>query len=259
MTQKMLLEQMAKAGRLPHALLLEGESDTALYELAEYAAAAFLCEGNDPPCMACRSCRKVGEKIHPDLTVFDGSAGSSAFPVKLIREIIADAYIRPNDGAGKVYLLTHAENLSAAAQNTLLKLMEEPPAHLMMILCCDNGSKLLPTIRSRVTPLKTPETASYEKEKAAQIMELASGGSRYGLLKQMQCFEKDPEGFLAFLSEMRRYASDIACGGERCAFCTILQALKIVDIIDETAAAVKGNGYMPLMCTGLCDALGRVF
>jgi len=123
------------------------------------------------------------------------SAGSSAFPVKLMREMVSQAPILPNDGEGKVYLLTHAENLSAAAQNTLLKLLEEPPAHLMIILCCDNRFKLLPTILSRVTPLTQESDEVPEMQQAQRVIELAAAGSRFELLKLLQSYEKDTAGF----------------------------------------------------------------
>ena len=79
-----------------------------------------------------------------------GEGPSSSFPVETVREIRSSAYILPNEAEYKVVILSGADETSTGAQNALLKILEEPPPHLLFILTCENRFKLLPTIQSRV-------------------------------------------------------------------------------------------------------------
>ena len=90
------IREAAARGTLSHALLFTGSGDCVA--AARYAAAAMECEAEGPrPCGVCRACRKVAEDIHPDvITVRDPEHKNIA--VDVVRDIRADAYIRPNEG-----------------------------------------------------------------------------------------------------------------------------------------------------------------
>ena len=94
--------------------------------------------------------------------------GKKEFPIDLVREIRQDAYIAPNEGTCKIYILEQAHAMNAAAQNALLKSIEEPPPHARFVLLCENRSMLLPTILSRVTAIEL-EVPSVEQ--CAQALE----------------------------------------------------------------------------------------
>lgn len=135
-------------GRLPQALLLTGEADT--MPLARALAAALLCtqrQDGQPACGSCHACRKVAQDIHPDLTILD----EHDIKVDTIRALRASICVRPNDGARRVSIICHAERMNAAAQNALLKTLEEPPAYAFFILTAQKPEALLPTILSRAT------------------------------------------------------------------------------------------------------------
>ncbi|MEG2858188.1 MAG: hypothetical protein RR994_06180, partial [Clostridia bacterium] len=85
-------------------------------------------------------------------TVFD--SGDAKIKVDEIREMRASAYISPNDGERKVYIICSADNMTQEAQDALLKILEEPPQFTAFILLCYNHNSLLSTVRSRVTHLK---------------------------------------------------------------------------------------------------------
>ena len=80
--------------------------------------------------------------------------GKKEFPVELARDIRQDAYIAPNEGACKVYIVDQAHTMNASAQNALLKIIEEPPAGVYFILLCENRAQMLPTILSRVVSVE---------------------------------------------------------------------------------------------------------
>lgn len=145
-------------GRMPHALLFEGPAGTGKKTASSLVAQLALCEGGQPPCGVCAHCIKVEKQIHPDVRFFTVPEGKKEFPVDLVRELRQEASILPNEGRCKVYILDKAHAMNAAAQNALLKLIEEPPTFVRFVLLCESRSMMLPTILSRVTSftLETP-------------------------------------------------------------------------------------------------------
>lgn len=156
------LAALTAGGRFPHTVLLEGQEGCGKQTLALRLAAAILCEGEgERPCGECGPCHKVLSGNHPDVIVVGEEGGARSFHIDAIREVRLSAYIKPNEGRAKVYILLGAQNMTVQAQNALLKIIEEPPPHGVFILTCDNRSKLLPTILSRVVtiPVATPTPA----------------------------------------------------------------------------------------------------
>lgn len=139
-------------GRLSHSLLLEGETGCGKKTMAFQLAAAILCKnpGESPPCGQCAACRMALENRHPDLLLYSGRGKSRSFGVDQVREIRSTAFILPNEGAVKVYVLADVQEMTQEAQNAFLKILEEPPAHVVFILTCNNRKALLETVLSRV-------------------------------------------------------------------------------------------------------------
>ena len=96
--------------------------------------------------------------MHPDLTVID--EGENELKVDLARRIKAENAIIPNDGARRVTIIRHAQNLNPMAQNALLKELEEPPAYAFFILTAEQPDALLQTVRSRCTKFALEEAAA---------------------------------------------------------------------------------------------------
>ncbi len=142
-----------RKGKASHFYVISGPQGSGRLRLAKILAAALLCTGANAPCGACGACRKLASGNHPDFNVIDDTEHKTV-PVALIRDMREDVYIRPNEGAKKVYLIPRAQDLGIPGQNALLKILEEPPAYGVFILLTDNPEKLLPTVRSRCTELK---------------------------------------------------------------------------------------------------------
>ena len=164
------LRQAASRGALAHALLLTGSGD--LQAAAVFAAAAFQC--TDPghrPCGRCEACRKVREGIHPDVTVVTDPDHKN-ISVDIVRDVRADAWIRPNEGTRKVYIFPDCSILTEPDQNILLKVVEEGPPYAAFCFCAENASVVLTTLRSRCVELKlrpAEETADTVSEDAANL------------------------------------------------------------------------------------------
>ena len=96
---------------------------------------------------------RAGRRSHCYIITIDDPEKKTV-SVDLIRQLQADAYIRPNEGRHKVYLIPRAQDMTENAQNALLKLIEEPPAYAVFLLITCNAEKLLPTVRSRCAELR---------------------------------------------------------------------------------------------------------
>jgi DNA polymerase III delta prime subunit len=123
-----------------HAVCYVGES---LDKFAEHEARKILCESGQA-CGTCRSCIKVQNKSHPDLIYL------REYKIKEVREAVAAAAVRPNDGEFKVYIFPNADSMRPECQNALLKFTEEPPDYVKIIFTAKSPDLLLDTIKSRL-------------------------------------------------------------------------------------------------------------
>ena len=146
------IEDAATRDTLSHALPYTGNGTRDA--MAHHAAAAFQCAGERArPCGVCPACRKVLAGIHPDvITVQDPDHKNIA--VDVVRDIRADAYVRPNEGTRKVYIFPDCALLTEQDQNVLLKVVEEGPPYAAFLFCAENGAVVLQTLRSRCVEFK---------------------------------------------------------------------------------------------------------
>ena len=142
---------LASGNRLSHCYILEGPKGSGKHTLAGLLAAAMECEQAEVPCGQCSACRRVRKNEHPDVITVDSD--TATVPIRLIRDMQSDAYVRPNEGRRKVYLIPRAGDMQAPAQNALLKLLEEPPEYCSFLLLTESADKLLETVRSRAVIL----------------------------------------------------------------------------------------------------------
>ncbi|MBQ6829865.1 MAG: hypothetical protein IJO59_01925 [Clostridia bacterium] len=150
---KAAVDARLKGEAFPHAILIEGPVGSGRRTVAKLIAAAALCGEREVPCGVCNHCRRVMEGIHPDVTEVGGTGEARSFHVDEIRRIREEAYILPNEGRRRVFILRDAGQMTEQAQNALLKLLEEPPSHVVLILTCEQRFQLLDTVLSRVFPV----------------------------------------------------------------------------------------------------------
>jgi len=150
------------ADRLAHGLIFAGPEGVGKATCAAALGAFFLCEraeSNDA-CGKCASCRAIAAGTHPDFHVITkelariydktGKSKATLLPIDVIRNAVAEPAGRKTVlGKGKVFIIEQAELMTAAAQNALLKTLEEPAGRTLIVLLTTHGNELLPTIRSR--------------------------------------------------------------------------------------------------------------
>ncbi|HAJ98067.1 MAG TPA: hypothetical protein DCO72_10075 [Ruminococcus sp.] len=145
-----LIQKMAEREHLPHACLIYGEKGTGRKTIADYLAMTALCTGEHAPCGNCPSCRKMRKGIHPDYIHVEHSGKKNGFSVETVRNVCRDAVIAPNDGSRKIYLFADCDNIDSRSQNTLLKLTEEPPEHVLLMFTAVQKNVFLDTMLSRM-------------------------------------------------------------------------------------------------------------
>ncbi len=142
-----------KSGRLSHALVISGAKGIGKSVFADYICKLLFCEGDNKPCGSCGACVKVKKGIHPDVFKVYPAGKSETIGVKEIAVIKNNLYIKPNDADKKIFVIYSAERMNRFAQNSILKMIEEPPEDSFFVLTCQNSQALLPTVRSRVTEI----------------------------------------------------------------------------------------------------------
>lgn len=268
------------AGRLPHAIILEGSSAEERMKLAKKIAAALVCgEKTDAPCGSCPHCIKSATDSHADVLVYSVEDKPKAFKVDIVREIRNKAYIIPNEADRKVFILENSHTMGVEGQNAILKILEEPPSFVNFIMLCSSKSGFLPTVLSRATVYTLGENQaagdeSMPREKvveAAKEIALASGAlDKIEIVKSAGMFEKDAKLLRAALPVIQEIYSaalriKYSAGEENPEFGTVPQELasklssrallKLVENTDELMNAVSLNANHNLTVTRLCTLL----
>ena len=144
------LERAVTEGRLSHAYLFCGPRGTGKTTMARILAKALMCEQGEGhlPDGTCEECRLIAAGEHPDVYELDAASRTGVDNVR--EEIINRVDYAPVRGRYKVYIIDEVHMLTPAAFNALLKTLEEPPAHVVFIMCTTDPQKILATILSRV-------------------------------------------------------------------------------------------------------------
>lgn len=209
------LEHAITEGRLSHAYLFCGPRGTGKTTMARILAKALLCRNAEAAraegasgCMpdgTCEECELIAEGNHPDVYELDAASRTGVDNVR--EEIINSVNFAPVRGKYKIYIIDEVHMLTTAAFNALLKTLEEPPAHVIFVLCTTDPQKILETILSRcqrfdfhrignediehrLSDVCEQEGFDYDDEALAIVARHAKGGMRDALstLEQLSVF-----------------------------------------------------------------------
>ncbi len=291
-----ILRAALEQGTFPHALLLEGGAPVQRREAALALGQILLCgalnqedkpesadeltmfggfslfgaaqaetpqvddsgAASELPCGVCSHCVKCAGGVHPDLRLAEGGSGAKSFSVETVRGLRTDAHVLPNEATRKVFLLHNAHTMTQEAQNALLKLLEEPPDYLCLILTAPATRLLLPTVISRVTSLTLgevrdeapdPERAANARALAAVLTDALLSGDPYTALAATAPLEGDRDLTRETLPALRRALH------ERLKSARTPEARERIliwmDNTETQAAALERNANLNLLLTRL--------
>ena len=197
------LKNQVRTGRLSHAYLFIGTRGTGKTTCARILAKAVNCDNpvDGNPCNCCPSCRGIEDGSVMDVVELDAASNNGVDDVRMLRD---EAIFSPTTVRKRVYIIDEVHMLSKPAFNALLKILEEPPQHLMFILATTELNKVLPTILSRCQRhsfrrldsetiakrlgyVAREEGIELTPDAARLLGRLADGGMRDGLSLLDQC------------------------------------------------------------------------
>ena len=197
------LKKQVETGRLSHAYLFIGTRGTGKTTCAKILAKAVNCEHpvNGNPCNQCAACRGIDDGSILDVVELDAASNNGVDNVRALRD---EAVFSPASVRKRVYIVDEVHMLSNSAFNALLKILEEPPEHLMFILattelhkvpatilsrCQRHSFKRIPvdTITARLNYVAQQEHLNLQPDAAALLARMADGGMRDALTLLDQC------------------------------------------------------------------------
>ena len=146
------LLQAVTSQQIPQALLITGPPKVGKTTMAQAFAMTINCLTDHPPCGQCQSCRKIQGHNHPDVMLFDDTTES--LKIEQVRELQRNLVLKPIESHYKLAIFSQFERATLPAANALLKTLEEPPRHAILILTAHQAINLLPTIVSRCQVIK---------------------------------------------------------------------------------------------------------
>ncbi len=272
--EKDALLSYAKNGTFPQTFLVEGATLKERVDFAEFLANMIVCRSNDKkPCGICPACIKCASKSNPDIKHFGEEKENYSFKVEFSRQIKQDAFVIPNDSDKKVYIITEAQNMNEAAENAMLKILEEPPSFDYFILTCSSKNAMLDTVISRADVISLSQQDEPVCEKAVtaacDIALALCSDSEIELLTALSVINSDKNLFLDVTTVLTRIFADalifkqteqLSSDYEKTVqtLTNKLSAKRIYGLIEEISTLqtlFKQNSNYNLLITAMCIRL----
>ena len=212
-TLESTLKNIIESKRIPHAFIIEGNEGSNRHAVANYIAAACVCEGEGLPCGECKQCHLLSIGNHTDVITVLPEKDKKHIYVDQIRGVRTEAFILPRLNEHKVFIIDGAQRMNEAAQNALLKVLEEPPKNVVFILIVPSRTMLLSTVVSRCVCLSLQSNEfSKQQEKlisdAKEFIRLLFEGEEYEMLKILNSKEKSRPLCEEFYTQLRLAVGD---------------------------------------------------
>ncbi len=191
-------------------------------------ARAGAADNDTPRCDCCSACVQIATGVHPDFTYVSRPAGRTDVLIEQVRELIVRLGTRPSRGSLRIAIIDDAETLNIPAQNALLKTLEEPPGHAIIIMVTSSERALLDTVRSRTRTVRFP---------ALKIADLE------GILASRGVDDKARAGALALLARGSAAHALALAAGETPPIKELLAALSNAKSIDFARAQALAQEF----------------
>lgn len=268
------IESLISGGKLPHAIIVECEDNEKAVQVSRFLTMYALCESEDSPCCVCKNCKNSFAGHHSDVVFAYPEKKSQIYSIEQMRDIIKDAYIKPNEAKAKVYVFEKAdERLMPISQNGILKIIEEPPQPVYFIMLCKNAGSMLSTILSRCTVLKISSKAEYKEEAINSAKQIADGiisSKEYKLLKELLIINnKELANEVLLITKLLLRDGLAVISGGRAELDEELadklssrhtreRFLKLIEATDEAMLKLSQNTNTNLLATWLCSEYRRI-
>lgn len=269
-----LIDTLESDGKIPHAVIIECDDKGKSLEIAKYLSMYAVCSSDNKPCGICKQCHNAFNQAHADIKYAYPEGKSGRYSIVQLRDIIEDSAIRPNDADTKVYIFESAdERLDTVQQNSILKLIEEPPQNVLFIFTCENSRRLLITIRSRCTLLKISSEKSFDETSRQYAFDIVKGmvsTKEYDLLKALNVLtDKEKSGeVLQIVKLVLRDGLVLLSGGnavtneelarQLSTRFTMAKLILMIELTDDAERKIAQNININLLTTWLCGEYRRI-
>lgn len=259
-----------KRGELSHAYLIVCPDGVMLKTYMKLFASLIMCE-NDGACGECRPCRLIDKEAYADCDFYpkDGDKIKTAD----IDDLVSKTIIRPIESDIRMFVLVGAENMTAEAQNKILKTLEEPPRNVGILIGATTDNALLPTVKSRVKRLDVPPFSDGEirralgdeyPDKAKLESAIALGGGKIGSVikaytdgnaEKMQTFCREVLFSMRSSKDVAKYSSKINKDNIK-DFISILKS-EVVNLLVKDNRKAEDYGYVTGALIAISDMLSE--
>lgn len=259
-----------RRGELSHAYLIVCPDGVMLKTYMKLFASLIMCE-NDGACGECRPCRLIDKEAYADCDFYpkDGDKIKTAD----IDDLVFKTIIRPIESDIRMFVLVGAENMTAEAQNKILKTLEEPPRNVCILIGATTDNALLPTVKSRVKRLDVPPFSDGEirralgdeyPDKAKLESAIALGGGKIGSVikaytdgnaEKMQTFCREVLFSMRSSKDVAKYSSKINKDNIK-DFISILKS-EVANLLVKDNRKAEDYGYVTGALIAISDILSE--
>lgn len=259
-----------KRGELSHAYLIVCPDGVMLKTYMKLFASLIMCE-NDGACGECRPCRLIDKEAYADCDFYpkDGDKIKTAD----VDDLVSKTIIRPIESDVRMFVLVGAENMTAEAQNKILKTLEEPPRNVCILIGATTDNALLPTVKSRVKRLDVPPFSDGEirralgdeyPDKAKLESAIALGGGKIGSVikaytdgnaEKMQAFCREVLFSMRSSKDVAKYSSKINKDNIK-DFISILKS-EVANLLVKDNRKAEDYGYVTGALIAISDMLSE--
>lgn len=235
---------------LSHCYILHGQNEDVLLQLSKNVAKHVLCGANVVPCNICAICNNIENEIYSDVAMYPKN--SKTINTENANQIVLDSYVRPLESSHKFFILNNFDNATVAAQNKLLKTIEEPSKNVIFIINTTNIFGVLDTIKSRSKIVyEMNETDEFNTLRQENLQELALD-AMYNMKRSSEVLktafniidkEKDLEKFVETVQSFVLDIVKIKSGINQNQITNINKTYALQELADELSSAGL-NGIM---------------